>query len=54
MTPGPDDIRAAIVAIDLHRGHLDAAVATMPVPSAEVMGRRLGAAAPALSTFSAG
>ncbi|HXQ66099.1 MAG TPA: isochorismatase family cysteine hydrolase [Alphaproteobacteria bacterium] len=34
MTPGFDDIRPAIVAIDLHRGHLDAAVATMPVPPA--------------------
>jgi len=54
MTPGLDDIRPANVSIDLHRGHLDAAVATMPVPSAEVMARRLGAAAPALSTSAAG
>ena len=33
MNIGVDDVRAAVVAIDLHRGHLDLAVATMPVPS---------------------
>jgi nicotinamidase-related amidase len=30
MNLGVDHIRAAVVAIDLHRGHLDMAVATMP------------------------
>ena len=30
MNLGVDHVRAAIVAIDLHRGHLDMAVATMP------------------------
>ena len=33
MNLGVDDIRAAVVAIDLHRGHLDLSVATMPVKS---------------------
>ena len=33
MNLGVDKVRAAVVAIDLHRGHLDLAVATMPVPS---------------------
>jgi len=33
MNLGVDKARAAVVAIDLHRGHLDLAVATMPVPS---------------------
>lgn len=31
MPYGVDEVRAAIVAIDLHRGHLDPEVATMPV-----------------------
>ncbi|HEU5348917.1 MAG TPA: cysteine hydrolase [Ktedonobacterales bacterium] len=31
MTFGVDSVRPAVVAIDLHRGHLDPAVATMPV-----------------------
>jgi ureidoacrylate peracid hydrolase len=31
---GVDKIKAAVVAIDLHRGHLDLSVATMPVQSA--------------------
>lgn len=31
MPYGVDEIRAAVVAIDLHRGHLDHEVATMPV-----------------------
>jgi nicotinamidase-related amidase len=31
MPYGVDEIRAAVVAIDLHRGHLDPEVATMPV-----------------------
>jgi nicotinamidase-related amidase len=31
MNLGVDRARAAVVAIDLHRGHLDAAVATMPL-----------------------
>jgi biuret amidohydrolase len=30
---GVDELRAAVVAIDLHRGHLDLSVATMPVSS---------------------
>ena len=33
MSYGVDEVRAAVVAIDLHRGHLDPEVATMPVPS---------------------
>lgn len=33
MTFGVDNVRPAVVAIDLHRGHLDPAVATMPVAS---------------------
>lgn len=31
MPYGIDEVRAAVVAIDLHRGHLDPEVATMPV-----------------------
>jgi len=30
---GLDEIRAAVVAIDLHRGHLDMEVATLPAPA---------------------
>ena len=30
MNLGVDHIKAAVVAIDLHRGHLDMSVATMP------------------------
>ena len=30
MNFGVDKVRAAVVAIDLHRGHLDMSVATMP------------------------
>lgn len=33
MPYGVDEVKAAVVAIDLHRGHLDPEVATMPVPS---------------------
>ncbi|OGA70766.1 MAG: hypothetical protein A3G81_15390 [Betaproteobacteria bacterium RIFCSPLOWO2_12_FULL_65_14] len=33
MNFGVDQPRAAVVGIDLHRGHLDLSVATMPVPS---------------------
>jgi len=33
MPYGVDEVRAAVVAIDLHRGHLDPEVATMPVVS---------------------
>lgn len=40
MNLGVDTIRAAAVAIDLHRGHLDLSVATMPVQS-EVQARRV-------------
>jgi len=32
MAFGVDGVRPAVVAIDLHRGHLDGSVATMPVP----------------------
>jgi nicotinamidase-related amidase len=32
MNVGVDRVRAAVVAIDLHRGHLDPTVATMPLP----------------------
>lgn len=35
---GLDDVRAAVVTIDLHRGHLDPEVATLPLP-AEVSAR---------------
>ncbi len=31
MPFGVDEVKAAVIAIDLHRGHLDPAVATMPV-----------------------
>jgi biuret amidohydrolase len=34
MNLGIDDVRAAIIGIDLHRGHLDPAVATMPLDGA--------------------
>jgi nicotinamidase-related amidase len=40
MNLGVDHIRAAAVAIDLHRGHLDLSVATMPVQS-EAQARRV-------------
>lgn len=43
MNLGVDHIRPAIVAIDLHRGHLDLSVATMPVPS-EAQAKRVIAA----------
>ncbi len=33
MNLGVDDIRAAVIAIDCHRGHLDPSVATMPAPA---------------------
>jgi biuret amidohydrolase len=33
MPFGVDEVKPAVVAIDLHRGHLDPEVATMPVPS---------------------
>ena len=33
MKLGLDDVRPAVVAIDLHRGHLDMAVATLPAPA---------------------
>lgn len=32
MPYGVDRVRPAVIAIDLHRGHLDPSVATMPVP----------------------
>ena len=40
MNLGVDTIKAAVVAIDLHRGHLDLSVATMPVQS-EAQARRI-------------
>lgn len=40
MNLGVDTINAAVVAIDLHRGHLDLSVATMPVQS-EAQARRI-------------
>lgn len=43
MNLGVDQIRPAVVAIDLHRGHLDLSVATMPVQS-ETQARRVIAA----------
>ena len=33
MKLGLDEVRAAVVAIDLHRGHLDMEVATLPAPA---------------------
>jgi len=33
MDLGKDPVRAAVLTIDLHRGHLDPAVATMPLPA---------------------
>jgi hypothetical protein len=35
MNLGTDHPKAAVVAIDLHRGHLDMAVATMPTAPEE-------------------
>lgn len=35
MNPGVDHPRAAVVPIDLYRGHPDRTVATMPVPSSD-------------------
>jgi nicotinamidase-related amidase len=40
MNLGVDTVRPAVVAIDLHRGHLDLSVATMPVQS-EAQARRV-------------
>jgi len=45
MDFGVDRVRAAALAIDLHRGHLDLAVATMPVQSQAQADRVLAAAA---------
>lgn len=42
MNFGVDKVRAAVVGIDLHRGHLDMAVATMPA-TPEVADRVVGA-----------
>lgn len=35
MNFGVDQVRPAVVAIDLHRGHLDPSVATMPLPASQ-------------------
>ena len=42
MDLGVDEVKPAVVAIDCHRGHLDPAIATMPVP-AEVAKRLIAA-----------
>ena len=42
MYLGLDEVRPAVVAIDLHRGHLDMAVATLPAP-ADVAARLVAA-----------
>ena len=44
MNLGVDRARPAVLAIDMHRGHLDLAVATMPVRSAEQANRIVAAA----------
>jgi biuret amidohydrolase len=44
MNLGVDEVRPAVLAIDMHRGHLDLAVATMPVRSAEQAERLVAAA----------
>jgi len=43
MDIGVDTVKAAAIAIDLHRGHLDLSVATMPVRSASDAKRIIGA-----------
>jgi nicotinamidase-related amidase len=43
MKLGVDQVKAAVVAIDLHRGHMDLSVATMPVRSAADSQRIVGA-----------
>jgi hypothetical protein len=42
---GVDQVRAAAIAIDFHRGHMDLSVATMPVKSQAQADRVLGHAA---------
>lgn len=49
---GVDNVRAAVVAIDLHRGHLDMAVATMP--TAPEVARKVLAANRRLVTWARG
>jgi biuret amidohydrolase len=44
MNLGVDQVKAAVLAIDMHRGHLDLSVATMPVRSQEQSDRLVGAA----------
>lgn len=44
MNLGVDRIRPAVLAIDMHRGHLDLSVATMPVRSPDQAERIVGAA----------
>lgn len=43
MNLGVDKVRAAAIAIDLHRGHLDLSVATMPVRGEAAAKRIIGA-----------
>jgi nicotinamidase-related amidase len=45
MNFGVDEVKAAVLAIDMHRGHLDLSVATMPVRSQEQSDRIVAAAA---------
>jgi ureidoacrylate peracid hydrolase len=45
MNFGVDKVQAAVLAIDMHRGHLDLSVATMPVQSQQQADRVLGHAA---------
>lgn len=43
MNFGVDKVKAAVIAIDLHRGHLDLSVATMPVRNEADAARIIGA-----------
>ena len=45
MNFGVDKVKAAVIAIDLHRGHMDLSVATMPVKTQAQADRVLGNAA---------
>jgi len=45
MNFGVDKVKAAVIAIDLHRGHMDLSVATMPVKTQAQADRVLGKAA---------
>ena len=45
MNLGVDQVKAAVLAIDMHRGHLDLSVATMPVRNQEQSDRIVASAA---------